>query len=105
MRRLYAHAFTDTALLEQAPLLTRYFELLVFKLKQKIDGPEQGRVDLMAYYNFTTFDIIGYSFILTYRLETGLKVYAGISHLASPLGRLRLANTIRGSSYRTISPV
>ncbi|KAL8914332.1 MAG: hypothetical protein Q9171_001052 [Xanthocarpia ochracea] len=59
MRRLYAHAFTDTALLEQSPLLTRYFDLLVSKLKQKIDGPEQGRVDLMAYYNFTTFDIIG----------------------------------------------
>ena len=61
MRRLYAHAFTDTALLEQSPLLTRYFDLLVSKLKQKIDGPEQGRVDVMAYYNFTTFDIIGYS--------------------------------------------
>ncbi|KAL8905670.1 MAG: hypothetical protein Q9207_002484 [Kuettlingeria erythrocarpa] len=59
IRRLYAHAFTDTALLEQSPLLTRYFDLLVSKLKQKINGPEQGRVDLMAYYNFTTFDIIG----------------------------------------------
>ncbi|KAL8855931.1 MAG: hypothetical protein Q9178_007445 [Gyalolechia marmorata] len=59
MRRLYAYAFTDTAMLEQSPLLIRYFDLLVSKLKQKIDGPEQGRVDIMAYYNFTTFDIIG----------------------------------------------
>lgn len=59
MRRLCAHAFTDTALFEQAPLLTWYFELLVSKLKQRVDGPEQGRVDIMAYYNFTTFDIIG----------------------------------------------
>ncbi|KAI4203607.1 MAG: hypothetical protein LQ346_001754 [Caloplaca aetnensis] len=65
IRRLYAHAFTDTALLEQSPLLTRYFDLLVSKLKQKIDGPEQGQVDLMAYYNFTTFDIIGYLPVLS----------------------------------------
>ena len=59
LRRLFAHAFTDTALLEQAPLLTHYFDLLVSKLKQKIDGPEHGKVDIMAWYNFTTFDIIG----------------------------------------------
>ncbi|KAL8677773.1 MAG: hypothetical protein Q9186_005832 [Xanthomendoza sp. 1 TL-2023] len=59
MKRLYAHAFTDTALLEQAPLLTRYFDLLVSKLKQRIDGSDRGRVDIMAFYNFTTFDIIG----------------------------------------------
>ncbi|KAL8869394.1 MAG: hypothetical protein Q9198_007899 [Flavoplaca austrocitrina] len=58
-RRLYAHAFTDTALLEQEPLLTRYFDLLVTKLKERIDGPENGRVNIMAFYNFTAFDIIG----------------------------------------------
>ncbi|CAL8577374.1 hypothetical protein XPA_003205 [Xanthoria parietina] len=59
MRRLYAYAFTETALLEQAPLLTRYFDLLVSTLKRQIDGPGQGRVNIMAYYNFTSFDIIG----------------------------------------------
>ena len=60
MRKLLAHAFTDSALLEQEPLLTHYLDLLVFKLKQRIDGPDRGQVDMMAYYNFTTFDIIGY---------------------------------------------
>lgn len=54
------HAFSDSALLEQEPLLTSYFDLLVSKLKQQIDGPANGRVDIMAYYNFTAFDIIGY---------------------------------------------
>ncbi|KAL8776207.1 MAG: hypothetical protein Q9213_008357, partial [Squamulea squamosa] len=34
VRKLYGNAFTDTALLEQAPLLTRYFDLLIAKLKQ-----------------------------------------------------------------------
>ena len=62
MRKLLAHAFSDTALLEQEPLLTLYFDLLISELKKKIDGPARGRVDMMAYYNFSTFDIIGYSF-------------------------------------------
>ncbi|KAL8663419.1 MAG: hypothetical protein Q9168_008100 [Polycauliona sp. 1 TL-2023] len=59
MRKLFAHAFSETALLEQASLLTGYFDLLVCNLKRQIDGPKRGRVDIMAYYNFTTFDIIG----------------------------------------------
>lgn len=58
------HAFSDSALLEQEPLLTSYFDLLVSKLKQQIDGPAHGRVDMMAYYNFATFDIIGYVLLL-----------------------------------------
>lgn len=60
VRKLFSHAFSDSALLEQEPLLTTYFELLVSKLKEQIDGTAQGRVDMMAYYNFATFDIIGY---------------------------------------------
>lgn len=60
IRKLFSHAFSDSALLEQEPLLTIYFKLLISKLKEQIDGPAQGRVDMMAYYNFTTFDIIGY---------------------------------------------
>lgn len=63
-RKLFAHAFSDSALLEQESLLTHYFDLLIMKLKLQIDGPAQGRVDMMAYYNFTTFDIIGYVLIL-----------------------------------------
>ena len=60
IRKLFSHAFSDSALLEQEPLLTIYFKLLISKLKEQIDGPAQGRVDMMAYYNFATFDIIGY---------------------------------------------
>lgn len=60
IRRLLAHGFTDVTLLEQEPLLTFYFDLLVSKLKEQVDGAAHGRVDIMAYYNFTTFDIIGY---------------------------------------------
>ncbi|KAL8720308.1 MAG: hypothetical protein Q9225_002820 [Loekoesia sp. 1 TL-2023] len=62
IRKLLAHAFSDSALLEQEPILTSYFDLLVSKLKQQVDGPAHGRVDMMAYYNFVAFDIIGPSF-------------------------------------------
>lgn len=60
MRKLIAHAFSDTALLEQSPILTKYFDLLVQRLKQQIDGSEKGRVNIAGWFNFTTFDIIGY---------------------------------------------
>lgn len=59
IRKLLAHAFSDSALLEQEPILASYFDLLISKLKAQIDGPARGRVDLMAFYNFVTFDIIG----------------------------------------------
>ena len=97
MRRLYAHAFTDTALLEQAPLLTHYFNRLISKLKQKIDGHEHGRVDIMAFYNFTTFDIIGYIYILCIGLVVSLTNDAGISPWASRSGRWKAASTPHGS--------
>ncbi|CAG8960480.1 hypothetical protein HYFRA_00008199 [Hymenoscyphus fraxineus] len=59
IRKMLAPAFSDSALLAQEPLLTYYFDLLVSKLKSKVDGPGEKRVDMMAYYNFTTFDIVG----------------------------------------------
>lgn len=58
IRKLLAPAFSENALLKQEPLLTQYFDLFISKLQEKIDGPDQGRVDIMAYYNFLAFDII-----------------------------------------------
>ncbi|MCJ1363219.1 hypothetical protein MMC16_002326 [Acarospora aff. strigata] len=59
MRRLLAHAFSEKALREQEPLIASYIDLLVSKLRQQIQGPEAGKVDITKWYNFTTFDIIG----------------------------------------------
>lgn len=61
LRKHFVHAFSDTALLDQEPLLTQYFDLLITRLKEQVSGPCNGRVNILAYYNFTTFDIIGYS--------------------------------------------
>ncbi|KAL8990514.1 MAG: hypothetical protein Q9177_000845 [Variospora cf. flavescens] len=62
IRKLLSHAFSETALREQEPILMYYFHLLVSKLKEQMDGPAAGKVDIMSWYNFTTFDIIGNMF-------------------------------------------
>jgi hypothetical protein len=39
--------------------MNSYFDLLVQKLYEKIDGPEKGKVNIVRWFNFTTFDLIG----------------------------------------------
>ncbi|OAL51830.1 cytochrome P450 [Pyrenochaeta sp. DS3sAY3a] len=54
-RRLVSHAFSDRALKDQEPLLKGYVELLIEKLTE---AAAQGQVNMVAWYNFTTFDIM-----------------------------------------------
>jgi cytochrome P450 len=55
MRRNISHAFSAKALEEQQGILQGYIDLLVKRLKER-----SGQVvDLVNWYNFTTFDIIG----------------------------------------------
>lgn len=59
MRKLLSHAFSDSALREQESILTGYIDLLVSRLKEQSQIPTIDKVDIMSWYNFTTFDIIG----------------------------------------------
>ena len=59
MRRLLSHAFSESALQEQEPLITSYFDLLIRKLYDQIEGPNKGKVDIVRWYIFTTFDLVG----------------------------------------------
>ncbi|CAG8950203.1 hypothetical protein HYFRA_00008440 [Hymenoscyphus fraxineus] len=59
MRRAVSHAFSDAAVKGQEPLITHYFDLLIEKLRAKASGPTEGLVNLVHWFNFTTFDIIG----------------------------------------------
>lgn len=55
-RRLIAHAFSEKALKEQEP----YFQNYVNKLITKLNGVvNQGPQNMVKWYNFTTFDLIG----------------------------------------------
>jgi cytochrome P450 len=56
IRRLVWHAFSEKALQEQSPLIKRYVDLLIFRLKENAAKEEQ---DLVRWYTFTAFDIIG----------------------------------------------
>ncbi|KAL8806673.1 MAG: hypothetical protein Q9182_001201 [Xanthomendoza sp. 2 TL-2023] len=56
-RRLLSHAFSDRALREQAPLLMRYIDFLVRRLHERAARAET--VDMVQWFNFTTFDIVG----------------------------------------------
>ncbi len=59
MRHLLSHAFSDSTLREQEQLITYYLDLLVEKLHEQSQRSEYGQVNLVHWYNFTTFDILG----------------------------------------------
>lgn len=58
LRRVLSHAFSAQGMLAQEPLIRGYVDLLMKKLKEKSMG---GTVplDLVKWYNWTTFDVIG----------------------------------------------
>ncbi|CRL23879.1 Cytochrome P450 [Penicillium camemberti] len=57
-RRLLSHAFSDSLLRGQEPIIKGYADLLIQRLHENIKSGT-GTVDMLAWYNFTTFDIIG----------------------------------------------
>ncbi|VUC29101.1 unnamed protein product [Clonostachys rosea] len=57
MRRLISHAFSDKALRNQEPVLQSYVDKLMSRLSEASDRNES--VDLVHWYNFATFDLIG----------------------------------------------
>ncbi|KAI9679680.1 MAG: hypothetical protein M1822_007286 [Bathelium mastoideum] len=59
IRKLVINGFSDSALRAQEPTMTHYIKILMSKLKHQVDGPAKGKVDLVSWYIFTTFDTIG----------------------------------------------
>ena len=56
MRRVLAHAFSEKAMREQEPLIQGYVNLLMKSLHK---AAEKGPLNMVSWYNFVTFDIIG----------------------------------------------
>jgi cytochrome P450 len=56
LRRTMAHGFSDRSMREQQPIIKGYVDLLISRLKENCT---KGKVDIMAWYNYTTFDVIG----------------------------------------------
>ncbi len=57
MRRVMIHAFSESALRDQEPLVASYCDLLIQRLHQETQA--KNIVDIAAWLNFASFDIIG----------------------------------------------
>lgn len=60
MRRAAAVGFSDRMLREMEPLIQSSISLLIRRLRDQVEPPDDtGKIDISAWYNFTTFDLIG----------------------------------------------
>jgi cytochrome P450 len=57
-RRLLSHAFSDKALRDQESIMAKFVDLLIQRLYENANNGSS-MVDMTAWYNFTTFDMIG----------------------------------------------
>lgn len=55
LRRLLSHGFSDRSLRDQEPIVKKYVDLLLQRLHENSGRP----LDIMSWYNYTTFDVIG----------------------------------------------
>lgn len=58
-RRLLSNAFSERALIQQESLLLSYIELLISRLRECASSKHTAVVDMVQWFNFTTFDIVG----------------------------------------------
>lgn len=59
IRRIQTHMFSEKAIAGQEPLIKTYIDLLISNLREKANNPSTSVVNLVDWYNYTTFDIIG----------------------------------------------
>ncbi|KAJ5111054.1 hypothetical protein N7532_001589 [Penicillium argentinense] len=57
-RRLLSHAFSDSSLRGQEPIIKCYVDLLIQRLHENADNGTKP-LNMVAWYNYATFDIIG----------------------------------------------
>lgn len=58
LRRQLAHGFSEKSMRDQEPLIGKYIDLLIQRLHEYCAAGSKA-LDLGAWYNFTTFDVIG----------------------------------------------
>jgi cytochrome P450 len=59
MRKLLEPAFSSKALKAMDPVITSFTDLLMSKLHEQADSPSTATVDILRWYNWTTFDVVG----------------------------------------------
>ena len=59
IRRILDHAFSDKAYKEQQPIVVSYIDNLIKRLGEQIHEQNRCEVDLVKWYNWMSFDVIG----------------------------------------------
>ena len=60
IRKAWSYGFSDKALKDQEPLITSHVDKLISRLRQQCDSQARGAIlDIVKWYNFCVFDIIG----------------------------------------------
>jgi hypothetical protein len=103
MRKILSNAFSDSALRDQEQLIHKYCSFLITRLKDQIDGPNRGNVNIVKWLNFVTFDITGdLSFGESFQaLENGQDHY----FFATIFGAIKIGATLLLLNSYTISRV
>ncbi|KAI1376114.1 putative cytochrome P450 [Hypoxylon crocopeplum] len=57
-RRALSHGFSDNAMRQQEPMITKYIDLLLKRLHEEC-GEGKEKLNIEAWYNWTTFDVVG----------------------------------------------
>ncbi|KAH7055844.1 putative cytochrome P450 [Macrophomina phaseolina] len=60
LRRLLSNAFSEKSMKEQEPVIKSYIDLLIQRLHERAAQNDPQGTDLVRWFNFTTFDIIGH---------------------------------------------
>jgi len=58
LRRLLANGFSDKAIRDQEPIIQQYVDLMIRQLHRSCEGGREA-LDMTAWYNWATFDLIG----------------------------------------------
>ena len=61
MRRVLDHAFSMKAVRQQDPIILQTVNTLIGGLKDQVSGDAVGKVDLVRWYSWMSFDLIGTS--------------------------------------------
>ncbi|KAH8809305.1 cytochrome P450 4F3 omega-hydroxylase [Xylogone sp. PMI_703] len=58
-RKVLSHAFSDRALKDQESFVHQYLNMLITKLRERASRPDTAVVNLVQWFDWTAFDIIG----------------------------------------------
>ncbi|EME39031.1 cytochrome P450 monooxygenase-like protein [Dothistroma septosporum NZE10] len=102
-RRLLAYGFSDRGMRAQQPLIQRHIDLLVKRLSE---NSGKGSLDIVEWYNWCTFDIIGdLAFGESFGCLEESKTHEWIASIAGNVKAIPIINAIRRFKLDWVIPL